>query len=312
MIHLLRATPVLLLAAVGALNPVDAIVRGKWVRHMDCGKGDVTATMCIPAEDPAGVPAYLGELPERVRALHAAGASVVALDLPITTPEAALLEAAAAGQTVFSTGAGAAAARSGHPDMARTWFLPMVLGVASTSGEATPLALEALAAHAGAPAVRDAAGWTVGDHRSTDDRGSLNFMPYEVPFLHWTDRTTWAGAAGKIVFIGACKADRDLTRFGRQPGVVAHSELIETMRHGQDVGQVPLGVDLAVAAGSFLLAAAARARFGAAAAGGVGVVGFLVTMAASLTGAWFGVTAPLLAGVVAALGKARGAPGAPG
>lgn len=306
---LLRALPVLLFAALGALNPVDAIVRGKWVRAMDCGKGDLTATLCIPAEDPARVPEYMAGLPERVRALHAAGASVVALDLPIDTPDGALLEAAALGHTVFSTRddgtAPTAAHPAGHAEMTTTWVVPMVLGIAANQGATMPLALQALAAHEGKPIGRAAGGFVVGPYRTDDDGGSLNFMPYEVPFLHWTDRATWAGAAGRIVFVGACKADRDLTRFGRQPGVVAHSELIETMRHGQRVGQVPLLVDLLVSGGCFGLAAWARTRFGAAAAAGVGVAGFIVTMAACLTGAWFGVTAPLLAGLLAAVSRPR-------
>jgi hypothetical protein len=304
-------------AALGALNPVDALVRGKWVRAVDTGKGAMTATLCIPAASHDELESFYAELPERIRALHAAGASVVALDLELPNPPAALLDAASAGKTVFPHSPGAPPAgtdrASGTTGMARTWFLPMVLGVEARSALPAPLAIAALALHAGVAPVLDADGGArVGELRAAADGGSLNFMPFEVPFIHWSDRSTWEVARGRIVFVGACKADRDLTRFGRQPGVVAHSELIETMRVRRVVGQVPRVADVALALGVFGVAALSGRRWGRWAALGVGGLGVAAAMAASLTGHWLGLSGPLLAGWLrhgAASGRtARGAP----
>lgn len=289
----LRAAAVTSVAALGALNPVDAIVRGKWVRAVDCGKGDLTATLCLPAATPAEVAALHAELPERVRGMHEAGALAVAIDLELTEVDAALAGAARGGRTIFATRADGTPPStdfpSGTPGMATTWFYPMVLGIQATVGEPRPLAIEALVQATGQP-----------HDGGPVDGGSLNFMPYEVPFIHWTQRDTWSTAQGRIVFVGACKADRDLTRFGRQPGVVAHSELIETLRDQRVVAQVPRLLDVAFALATFGLAAWARRRAGRYPAALVGVLAFGLAMGVSVTGAWMGLSGPLLASLLSA------------
>lgn len=300
------AVPVVLVSALGALNPLDAIVRGKWVRAMDCGKGDVTATLCIPADTPAQLADFRAELPERVRGMHEAGASVVALDLELAEADPALLEAVRAGRTVFGTRADGTAVTtdfpSGNREMARTLFVPMVLGVLATADVPHALGVVALAIHRGQPhAARPDGSVDLGDLAVRADGSSLNFMPYEVPFIHWSQRDTWSTAKDRIVFVGACKADRDLTRFGRQPGVVAHSELIETILDQRRVAHVPRAVDTTYALVILTLATWARRRAGRYPALLVGALGFVLAMGVSLTGAWMGLSGPLLAGIAAAV-----------
>ena len=313
--------PPLLVASLGWRNPVDGLVRGKWVRHWDTGKGEHTATLCVPAQEPSELPTYLAQLPEVVGALLEAGAAVVVLDLPLPTEKTAaaeLIQVARDAAVVlrYPTEPGAAdaftrsAARGegerapqpvGHADMTHSWPPREVLGAAppvEVDGRVIwPLALQAVAELEGVdgPQRDPATGHIVlGGTRFEPTDDTFIFMPYEVPFLHWDRRDEWAQARGRIVTVGACKVDRELTRFGRQPGPVAHGELGETVYDDVFPTQLPALVDLLLALltwGLAWLGAAvgpARARWLLPL--GVGVLGVLGLLLVSLTGAWLGLS----------------------
>lgn len=299
---LTRHWPALLVvavAAVGANNPVDELVRGKWVRFMDTQEGHDTTFMCMEAETLAEVDDYRDELPERVRALHANGATVVVIDVDLSAPHAsdeALVEAARVGPTIFAEGANPAFAEfgTGTAAMDETWFVPMVLGSVAPTEHSQPLALEALALHEGVapPSLQDGH-VRVGDHVLRD--ASQLFQPYLSPFVHWTRQDTWPTASGRVVFVGACRADRSLTHFGRQPRVVAHAEILETVLNERMPWRAPFPLDVLVALLSYALAHVGRRRLGIAGALAAGVVALGAVSAIALGGFWFG-----LSGVVAA------------
>ncbi len=301
----LLVIPVVLVAALAWRNPVDMLIRGKWVRHFDTGKGEATSTLCIPAESPAEIDGFRGDLPARVRAMHEAGATVVAIDLDLSAPhasDAALRDAAATGKTLFarSAGASAFAEPSGLREMESTWFLPMVLGAVVASDTGVPLAAAALAAHLGTEATPQAGGSArIGDFLAYADGHLMPFMPYEVPFIHWTDTATWSTAKGRIVFVGACKADRELTRFGRQPGAVAHGELVETWRDARRPKQAHELVDVGVAMFVYAAGLLARIRAGLGGAAAVGAVAILTSLGVALTGYWPGLSGLLVATIMA-------------
>jgi hypothetical protein len=294
-------------AALGWRNPVDAIVRGKWVRYMDTRSGEATATMCLPAATPAEVPSHRAELPERVRALHAAGATVVAIDLDLSTPhpsDADLRAAAGLGPTLFTRHGDNPpfVEPSARREMVTTWFVPMVLGAAVPEAPAQPLALAALALHARAtPSAAEGGAVTVGPLTVAADAHTYQFHPYEVPFIHWTESETWKTAAGRIVFVGACKADRNLTRYGRQPAPVAHAELVETWRDARHPVQGPVLLDIALAAATFGLAwvAGSKSRWLGPAVVGAGAFG--ASMGVALTDLWIGVSGLVVSAIGAAL-----------
>ncbi|GEM_PF-2810796 len=285
----------LLVALVGRQNPVDALVMGKWVRHWQTLSGEDTATMCLPAQTPDEIADYRGGLPERVRALHEAGATVVAVTADLSAPhesDAALREAASSGFTLFArTGDGAPFAEpSGTIEMDTTAWLSMVLGAPPAAEQ--PLSVAAYALHTGGAAV-------------LPHTGPVLFMPYEVPFLHWDEPAAWAQAEGRVVFIGACKADRVLSRFGRQPAPVAHSEIVETLLDEAFPWEAPGWVDAVLAWIVFGVAYVARFR-GSAVLVGAGAV--LVSLLASLGGVWFGLSGLALGALAGWLAQERSSP----
>lgn len=303
--------PVVLGAALGWRNPVDTFVRSRWVQAMDAGAGEATATLCMSASTPAEAVEQRAELTERITALHAAGAAVVAIDLDLSTPhptDEALRAAAGAGPTVFGrsmwTQPFSHEHRSGVTDMEHTWLVPMNVGAPlPTPGEA-PLAFEALALLEGAgPPVASGDGWKVGSRTIPPDVAAMSFMPYRIPTLDWDDRSTWATAEGRAVFVGACALDRELTRYGDQPGAAAHGALLETARSGFFPRQANGGIDVALALATLGAGIGARRRFGrggALAVGGAVVAG---AMLVALTGTWLGLSGLVLAAVVAAVWK---------
>lgn len=285
----------LLAAAFSVHNPVDALVRGKWVRFFDTLMGDHTATLCLPAQTPGEVAQHRSGLPERVAALHAAGAAVVLLDMDLSAPDpsdAALAEAARLGPTVMPSGDSAPAfawdGPTGARDQVTTPGVDLVLGIA---GRDDALALRALEYLPGGPEARAAL---------RTDQGFYPFMPVLLPFLHWDDRSSWDVAPGRAVFVGACKADRDWTRFGRQPAPVAHSELVETALAGRHPTQASPLLDVGLAALTFGLGLLGRRRFGAVGVLPVAAGALALSLGISLAGVWTGLT-PILIAALAAL-----------
>jgi len=287
------------LAAAWADNSVDALVRGKWVRHFDTGTGDQTATVCLPAHTSDELTPQIAGIPERIQGVQQAGATVVMLDMdpavlqPLAT-EGHLQRLAEAGPIVVPTGlSGIAGSKLHEGDRAQTrqGVAQMAMGF-PTATEHAPLAMVGLALHTGAPApARAGQVWSVAGHPSTPVDDHHLFMPYLIPFVHWTDTATWAQAKGRIVTFGACRVDRDLTLYGRQPTAVAPGEWIETMLAHQDPSRVPWWVDallgLAVLGGS---AIPGKRRFR-----GLGVVGVAVALGMSLAGWWMALTPVVLA-----------------
>ena len=298
---------VVLVSALGWRNPVDTFVRSRWVRAVQTQNGEATATLCMSARTPEEVRQQRAELPDRVAALHAAGAAVLAVDLDLTEPhdsDDALRAAAGAGPTVFGRSATAPpfsdAHRHGVTDMEKTWFLPLTLGAPLPHTGHVPLALEALAHYEGAPPpVAGPEGWHVGDRLVRSDIAAMSFMPYLIPFLDWNDRSTWEGVKGRVVFVGACRPDRELTRYGRQPGPVAHGELLETALSGFAPRQVSGALDVVLALATLGAGLVGRRRFGPQCGLIVGAVAVGAALLLALTWLWLGLSGLLLAGLSA-------------
>lgn len=108
--------------------------------------------------------------------------------------------------------------------------------------------------------------------------------------------------------VGACRLERELARFGRQPGTVAHSELIETVLAGQRPRQAPVWLDLLLTLGTGLLAFGLRRAVPRVGMVGPVVVGVLAVGAAlgAALGGWFvALSGPLLAGLCFGLAAGR-------
>jgi hypothetical protein len=295
-------------SALGWRNPVDTFLRSRFVRALDTGTGAHTATLCMSAETAQEVRAQRAELPDRVAALHAAGAAVVAIDLDLTAPhptDEALRAAAAGGPTVFGRPAHAQPFSferpSGVTDMTHTWFIPLNLGAPLPVQGEVPLAYEALALYENAPQpVVGGDGWHIGGLTVPADVAAMSFMPYLIPFVDWDDRSTWGPVEGRVVFVGACKPDRELTRYGRQPGPVAHGELLETALSGFAPRQAGGGLDIALALATLGAGLGARRRLGRAGALAVGVAVVAAALGVALTGTWLGLSGLVLAAAAAA------------
>ncbi|MCP4805713.1 MAG: hypothetical protein GY884_10245 [Proteobacteria bacterium] len=164
-----------------------------------------------------------------------------------------------------------------HTQMRRSWTPKMALGpMHETSWEdTTPMSFAVWEAHTG----------TAHDWVGHDDHAL--FMPVLIPFHHWDRRDEWTAAKGHMVFIGACKADRELTRYGQQPAVVAHGEMVETFVEGRFPVYAPLGWDLLFALLTTLGAAFGR-RVHPALSVIVGAGMLTMVMMFSLTLVWFG------------------------
>lgn len=286
--RLLLVPCVLLLAALSRHNPVDLVVLSKWVRHWQTGQGEQTATMCLSALTEAEVAAQRDGLPERVAALRELGASVVVVDLDLSEAhpsDGALREQAARGPVIFGREPGQEpfAEPSGRADMDRSWGLGLVRAAPAPREE--PLSLVALEAHLGQPLELPA-----------DEL--IPFMPYLIPFLHWEDRSDWPLAEGRVVTIGACRPDRELTRYGRQPGPVAHGEVIETLLADQHPWETPWWLDLLLAGLFVVLGRLARFRGGPVlvAAGGLGLA-----LGVALLGIWPGISGLVLGALAGGL-----------
>jgi hypothetical protein len=265
-LNLLLLVLPLLVAAVGWRNPVDALARGKWVRHFDTVIGQETGTVCIPAETWDEVPQYAAELPEVVARLRGVGASVVGIDLPDEHLDEPALRAAAGDMPLVLPG-------DAHTQMRRSWAPELALG--PMRKDVLPMSFVVWEAHTGT------------EHEWVGHDDHALFMPVLIPFHHWDRRDEWTAAEGDMVFIGACRADRELTRYGRQPAVVAHGEMVETLIEGRFPRYTPLSVDLLLALLTTLGVALARRRHIAAAIG-VGAGMLAMVMLLSLTLTWFG------------------------
>lgn len=295
-----KAPLVVLVAALcgagGLLNPVDVIARGKFVRNYQTLKGEVAGTVCLPAATEADRATQLAALPTLMADLERAGARAVALDVdaaaipPATFTASALPIAVIGGTTASAAGAPAA----GHRDFVTAGPADVVMSAPASAGGVPPLGAVALGLHRAATVRAGGAQLDIGDQGWAAHGGVHPFMPYEIPFFDWDDRSDWSGVAGRTIFVGACRLDRHLTRFGRQPAVVAHGELLETLRdgvvprEGSRAGDAVLGALSALAA---LAAARTSPRVGPllVAVVGVGLVG-----AAQLSGLWIGLTGVLV------------------
>lgn len=271
----------LLLGALSRHNPVDLVVLSKWVRHWQTGHGEQTATLCMSALTADEVAEQRAQVPERVAAMLARGASVVVVDLDLSEPhpsDAALKELALGGRVIFGREPGqpALAEPSGRADMDRSWGLGVVR--AAPPPREQPLSLVALEAHLGRPVE-------LGEH------DVIPFMPYLIPFLHWEDQGDWHLAEGRVVTLGACRPDRELTRYGRQPGPVAHGEVIETLLADQHPWETPWWLDLLLAGGCLLLGRLARFRGGPVVVA-LGALG--LALGVSLLGTWAGLSGLVL------------------
>lgn len=303
------ALPALVAAAFSPGNPVDALVRGKWVRYFDTGIGQDTATLCIPAQTMAEVPSYRAGLAERIRGMHAAGARAVVIDLDLSTADASdreLAEAIAAGPTLLPAGDPAPTFTTRAPEASRaqtrTAVGDMVLGMPAAPPDGPPMAVAALALANGESSPDGLTGSAiVGDHIVTPDGDMLPFMPYLIPIIHWEDTATWATAEGRIVFVGACRAERDMTRYGRQPAVVAHGEMVETILADQHPRQGPPLVDLVLGLTTFAVGGVAGQRIGSKGPAVAMALGLATSLAISLMGVWTGLTPVVLAGIGAAI-----------
>lgn len=299
--------PVLLVMAglVGPHNPIDTIGRAKFVRAIQTREGEAAATVCLPADTEDQVAGYLEDLPRVLRELERQGARALVYDLTQLPSEAqgrTTLPVVVTGGVAAPTYSTVQVAARG--DKVRSVGVPVVLGVHASG---LPVAVAALGLHRGEVAalveepVGAQAALEVGDQQ-WPVFGTLLFMPYLIPFLHWEHTETWEGVVGRTVFIGACRLDRELTRYGRQPGTVAHGELFETLRDAVIVRPLHWSLDPLLALGVYGLAAGARATFPARARWAVVAVGgaaIAVVLALSLHGVWLSLT-----GVVFAVGLA--------
>ena len=255
----------LLVAGVHWRNPVDSLARGKWVRLFDTVTSVESGIICIPAYSWDEVPGYTERLPEVVSTLRELGVAGVAIHLPMAVlDEPTLREAAGTTPLVLASDA--------HIDMRRSLPPKMNLGPLREGNAMAYVLWEQVK---GTPHA-----WV-----GTADHGL--FMPVHIPFLHWDRQDEWATAAGHMVFIGACRVDRELTRYGRQPAVVAHGEVVETFVEGRFPRYAPLGVDLALALLTLVGSFVARRKH-ALAPIAVGLVALAAVMGGSLTLWWFG------------------------
>lgn len=278
----------LLVASVGWRNPIDALLRGKWVRYWDTLIAEETGTVCAPAESWDELPRYVDELPAVVTALREAGVRAVGIHLPtdsLSGHEQALREAAGDMPLLLPSDA--------HVDMRRAWSPRTGLGAEHVDGS-WPMSVAVLAAAHGGEPSWDGDELVVGPHRWVPTHDYLIFMPVLIPFHHWDRREEWSAAEGQVVFIGACRIDRELTRYGRQPSVVAHGEMVETVLEGRYPRQLPAGLDVLLALLTGAAAWVSRGRW-ALAPIAVGVVAVGGALALSLTGLWPGLTGLALA-----------------
>lgn len=302
---MLAPVAVLVAAALGPLNPVDTIARSKFVRAFQTRQGEAAATVCLPAERPDQLAAQVADLPRVLRALEAAGARAVVYDLPV-------LPTAEQGRTslpvvVNAKGAPTYSGVQVTGDVGKEFSsgLPVLLGMTASE---QALAVVALGIHRGEKSLSQGetvgaiGGAFVGDQQFPI-YGTMLFMPYLIPFLHWDKVDTWEGVAGRTVFIGACRVDKELTRYGRQPGTVAHGELFETLRDGVIIRPLPVVFDGALALAVYGAARAARSlsrRWARLAAVGIGIPAVAAILAVSLHGVWLGLTGIFVATVLAA------------
>ncbi|MCB9779857.1 MAG: hypothetical protein H6742_14930 [Alphaproteobacteria bacterium] len=314
---LLVALP-LAVASLGWRNPVDALARGRFSRNFDAGDGYTAWTLCVPASSPDELPGFQAALPGVLHDLADAGVAAVGMDLPLSADaelRAATLAAAERLHVAWSVEhdppAVAAHHRVASNGMLRTPVGDLNLGAKLPAGDGPwPLAVELLALHHGGdpPHRRDGA-LVIGAHRWEDPGHALPFMPYWVGFLDWDDPQSWGEhAAGDTVVIGACRLERELARFGRQPGTVAHSELIETILAGQRPRQAHPWLDLLLTLSTGAAAGALRRfvpRAGLVGPVLVGLLGVGGALLASLTGLFLTLTGPLLAGLCFGLAAAR-------
>jgi hypothetical protein len=290
----------LVLASALVDDPVGSLVRGKWVRYWDTGTGEHTATMCLPARNGEELAAQVQELPSRVVGLREAGASVVVVDLdaelvrPLVDAGALPLE----DWLVLPHGTASKNASEGSRVQHRGPVSGMAYGLPA-HGESPPMALVAVARYRGVEEpVQTDHGWVVEELGHRADGLHHQFMPYLIPFAHWEQPETWAVGRDRIVSIGACRLDRDVTRYGRQPSSVAHGEWIETVLAGQDPREAPWWLD--ALAGLAVLGVGSRWK---GSRGAVSVLGVASVLLVSLSGMWMSLLPPLVA-AAACVGQA--------
>lgn len=321
----------ILAAAQGDANPLDGILRGQWVRAVMTEKGEHTAVLCLPSKSMGEIDKYRAQLPQAFVDLKTAGVKAVGIDISLVGEhEADLSSAAAAARLPVAWSRSYVAGsyrnlpkpmsvliersgdlsinpqRAAHGRMYTAPIPEMVLGTELSLGtEETvlwPLSLEVLTLYEGeGPPRWHGTSLVVGGTVFEQEADYLPFMPYKIPLLSWDRREDWAAIAqGRMVFIGACKADRDLTRFGRQPGAVAHAELVETVMDRVFPLQVPAWLDviatICVGAAAFGMRRTVP-QFRLIGPLFIGAVALCVSLAAALTGLWAGFTGIVLAAI---------------
>jgi hypothetical protein len=178
----------------------------------------------------------------------------------------------------------------------------MVLGLPASPVDGPSMAIAALALSRGESAPENLQGMAiVADRIVQADGDLLPFMPYRIPSVDWEDRSSWVTVEGRIVFVGACRAERDITRYGLQPASLAHGELVETVLARQRPRQGPPLVDLILGLTTFAIGGVAGQRFGSAGPVGALALGLTTSLGISLMGVWVGLTPVVLAGLGAAI-----------
>jgi hypothetical protein len=292
---LLRGAP-LAIALLGPWNTADELLRGKWVRFWDTQIAEHTATLCLSAQTEAELPAQLEALPGKLELLEQAGASVIGVDLERF-----------GGPSEVRVSGGAFPA---HAEMVHSRLPAAVLGSRGPIDGVWPMSLHALALLEESPAPEALGeGWVMGPHRLEPAGEPVLFMPVLIPFVHWDRPEEWAEVVeGKVVFVGACKLDRELTHYGRQPGPVAHGEILETLHSGFWLFRVPRAVDVLVALAFGALALVLGRRFPARAplvGLGVAVVAVFAVLGVALSGLWMGLSGAALAALGWGLAERR-------
>ena len=266
----LRLLP-LVVALLGPWNTVDELLRGKWVRHWGTEEGERVATLCLPAQSPDELQRQLEQLPEKLSLLEQAGAAVVGVDLGDFGGDSHLR----VGGLVHPA----------HAEMVHSKLPPAVLGAAPERGGRPHLSLAALEA-------LTSRSWSLEDE-------PVLFMPYLIPFLHWDHPEDWAEIAhGRVVFVGACRLDRELTRYGRQPGPVAHGEILETLIDEVWILRAPRWADLLVALGLGALSMVLGRRWpgrGGLLGAGLAAGSLLSLLVLAQTGLWLDLSGAVLA-----------------